>query len=62
MSGDRRIVCRPRPWWPSAVAMLAGFGFALLMGWGLSVACLVGVGVNVITAILTPRRFGRWTE
>lgn len=62
MSGDQKIVCRMRPWWPLAFAMLAGFGFALLMGWGISVACLVAVGVNVIAAFLPPRRFGRWTE
>lgn len=62
MPGDKRVIYRGPPWWPPIVAMLVAFGCAMLFGWGLSVACLAFVGANVITAILTPRRFGRWTE
>lgn len=66
MGGDDGIVCRPRPCWPQTVAMFVAFGFAWLMGWGLSVACLAGVAVNAIVsaivALVTSRRPGRWTE
>lgn len=62
MPSERGIVNRPRPWWPSIVAMLVAFGVVWLSGWGLSAACLVAAAANVIVALLTPRQFGRWTE
>lgn len=62
MPGDNSIVCRPPPSWPQTVAMLVAAGFAWLMGWGLNVACVVGIVANLVVAILMPRRFGRWTE
>lgn len=62
MTADKNIVYRGPPWWPPVVAMLVTSCLAWLMGWGLSVACLVGVAANVIVALLTPRGPGRWTE
>ena len=62
MSGDKRIICRPLPSWPNAVAMLVAFGFTWLMGWGLPAACLISVVASVLIAIVAARPCGRWTE
>ena len=62
MPGDKQIVYRGPPWWPPVLVIFVAFCLVWLMGWGLSVACLVAVVANVIVTILMPRRFGRWTE
>lgn len=62
MPADNGIVYQSPPSWPQTVAMLLAAGCAWLMGWGLNVACVVGIVANVVVAILIPRRFGRWTE
>lgn len=45
-----------------AVVPFVAFALALWMGWGVFVAIGAAAAAAIVTAILTPRRPGRWTE
>lgn len=46
----------------TAFVPLAAFGFAWWMGWSVFVSIGAFVAASIVTAILKPRRPGRWTE
>lgn len=45
-----------------AVVPVVVFAFAWWMGWGVFVAIGAAAAAAIVTAILLPRRPGRWTE
>jgi hypothetical protein len=58
MTDEKRIVHRGT-WWPERVVPLVAFGFAMLMGWGPSVAIGAALAAALIAAFVRPRGPGR---
>lgn len=57
-----RGVVRRWNWWTDAVGPIAVFAFAWWLGWGPYIAVGAAAAAGIITAVVRPRRPGRWTE